>query len=72
MKGWSLVALLALIVLHQDTWLWGDTSLVAGFLPVGLTYHALISLLATALWLAVAWAAWPEDLEPDPSGEGDP
>jgi hypothetical protein len=77
-KGWSLLALLALIILHQDFWLWGDRSLVGGFLPVGLAYHAVISLLATALWFAVAWGSWPEDPESDEAsaaeaaGEGDP
>ena len=63
MKGWALVALIALMALHQDLWFWDDTSLVAGFIPVGLAYHAGISLAATALWFAVARFAWPGDDE---------
>lgn len=66
MKGWATVCLVALMVLHQDLWLWSDASLVWGVVPVGLAYHAGISLAATALWFAVARFAWPED---EPSHE---
>ena len=38
---WGLVVLL--IILHQDNWLWNDTTLVFGFMPIGLVYHARIS-----------------------------
>ena len=61
MKGWALIALLLLMALHQDLWFWDDRSLLWDFLPVGLAYHAGISLAATALWFAVARFAWPED-----------
>jgi hypothetical protein len=64
MKRWALVCLVALMILHQDFWLWGDTSLVWDIVPVGLAYHAGISLAATALWFAVARFAWPVDDEP--------
>ena len=61
MRGWALLALIALMALHQDLWLWDDRSLIFGFLPVGLAYHAGISLAATALWFSVARLAWPEE-----------
>ncbi len=49
------IALLALMILHHDWWFWNDGRLLFGFLPIGLGYHALISLAAGALW---AWAAF--------------
>jgi alpha-D-ribose 1-methylphosphonate 5-triphosphate synthase subunit PhnH len=64
MKGWATVCLVALMLLHQDLWFWSDTSLVWGVVPVGLAYHAGISLAATALWFAVARFAWPKDEPP--------
>ena len=61
MRGWSIIALIALMALHQDLWFWADRSLVMDFIPVGLAYHAGISLAATGLWFAVAQFAWPGD-----------
>ena len=58
---WILFALL--FVLHQDFWFWDDTSVVLGFLPVGLAYHAGFSIAAGLLWLAAVKFAWPENLE---------
>ncbi len=49
------IALLALMILHHDWWFWEDGRLLFGFLPIGLGYHALISLAAAGLW---AWAAY--------------
>jgi len=58
---WVLVA--ALIVLHQDCWNWDNGTLLAGFLPVGLAYHAVISIAATVVWLLAVQFAWPTKLE---------
>lgn len=60
---WGLVALL--IVLHQDNWFWEDDTLVFGFMPVGLFYHACISLAAGFTWWLATKYAWPEHLEED-------
>ena len=49
------IAFLGLIILHHDWWFWSDERLLFGFLPIGLGYHALISLAAGGLW---AWAAF--------------
>ena len=57
---WGLVVFL--LVIHQDIWFWGDTTLVMGFMPVTLLYHAGISLAAGITWfLATKWA-WPEEV----------
>jgi hypothetical protein len=49
------IALVALMVLHHDWWFWNNGTLIFGFLPIGLAYHALISLAAGGLW---AWASF--------------
>ena len=58
---WGLILLLA--VLHQDFWNRDDTSLVFGFLPVGLAYHIGLTFAAAAAWLLVVRFAWPADDE---------
>ena len=58
---WGLFLLM--FVLHQDKWWWDDATLVLGFLPVGLAFHAAFSLACAVLgWLAIKMA-WPHDLE---------
>jgi hypothetical protein len=58
----------ALAVLHHDFWLWENSSLVFGFVPAGLAYHAGFSLLAGVTWAVVVLLVWPSDEELD-SGE---
>lgn len=60
---WLLVAIL--LVAHQDFWYWNDARLVFGFIPIGLFYHACLSLAAGFAWLIVCTFAWPNDLEDD-------
>ena len=58
---YALIALLAII--HQDFWWWDNKSLVFGFMPLGLFYHALFSCMAAGVWaMAIKWA-WPSDIE---------
>ena len=57
------IAFVVLMVLHQDWWLWDDGRLVLGFLPVGLAYHAVISLAACGLWAWAVLGVWPELFE---------
>ena len=64
-------ALMALGVLHQDFWLWNSTTLVFGFLPVGLAYHAVYSLMAAFLWYLALRYAWPHDVEAFAEGKPD-
>jgi len=58
---WILAA--ALFVLHQDFWNWGNDTLVFGFMPIGLAYHAGFSLAAALVWLGAVKFAWPSELE---------
>jgi hypothetical protein len=49
--------------IHQDLWWWDDTSLIFGFLPIGLAFHATFSLGCALLgWLAIKYA-WPHELQ---------
>jgi hypothetical protein len=60
---WS-VLILVLYALHQDVWFWRSARpLFAGFLPVGLTYHALYCLASALLMWALVTYAWPAHLE---------
>ncbi len=59
---WGLVVLL--LTIHQDIWFWEDNTLVFGFMPIGLLYHACISLAAGFTWYLATKFAWPLDEEP--------
>ena len=64
MKRWIVIAVFVILaILHQDIWNWDDSSLVFGFLPKGLAYHALYSIVAATFWGLVVKFAWPEHLE---------
>lgn len=58
---WALVVLL--IILHQDNWNWTKDDLVFGFIPIGLAWHAGISIAASAVWFLATLVAWPKQLE---------
>ena len=66
MKTLVLVLALGLAVIHQDWWWWDSDTLVFGFLPTGLAFHALYSILAACLWAFACKAAWPKGLEENP------
>lgn len=73
MRGlvYGLIVLLA--VLHQDFWWWDDSdTLVFGFVPVGLAYHAGLSLAAGLLWALAVKFCWPADVDVEntPAGQG--
>lgn len=53
-----------LYVLHQDFWFWREARpLVFGFVPIGLFYHAALTVASSvAIWLLVK-SAWPANLE---------
>lgn len=59
----TVVAFVILAVLHQDTWNWDNGSLLFGFVPVGLAYHAGYSIVAALFWAVVVKFAWPTRLE---------
>ena len=62
-KRWIWIAFILLMILHHDWWFWDNGYLLFGFLPIGLAYHALISLLAGTLWALTAFCAWPAGLD---------
>lgn len=62
---WALIILL--LIVRNDFWNWDDPTLVFGFLPVGLLYHAGVSVAAAVLWYLATIFCWPkgvEDVEP--------
>ena len=66
MKKTLLLTLLLVTVylLHQDFWNWTSARpLLFGFLPIGLTYHALYAIGAAALMALLVKVAWPSRLE---------
>ena len=63
MKVFIAVLLVVLFVAHQDFWLWENSHLVFGFLPIGLAYHALFSLACGVVWALTVKYAWPKNLE---------
>ncbi|MEM7307793.1 MAG: hypothetical protein AAF682_14030 [Planctomycetota bacterium] len=70
--AWGFVLLLG--ILHYDFWWWGDRTLVFGFVPIGLAFHALISVLAAGAWAWMIRVGWPSHLEEwaEDGAEGDP
>ena len=61
-----------LAILHQDFWWWDDSeTLVLGFIPVSLAYHAGVSIVAACLWALAVKFCWPRETDaidelPDP------
>jgi hypothetical protein len=52
--------LVALAIAHQDLWNWDDSdTLVFGVVPIGLAYHAGLSIAAAVLWAAAVKFCWP-------------
>ncbi len=61
---YGLIVLLA--ILHQDFWWWDRIDpLVLGFIPIGLAYHAGVSIAAAVLWALAVKYCWPQGLEDD-------
>ena len=59
--AWSFIAVLA--ILHYDFWYWADSTLVFGFMPIGLFYQAMSSVLAALGWFMVVKFSWPTAME---------
>ena len=66
MKYFVWVLVVFLIVLHQDNWNWHKDDLIFGFLPIGLAWHAGISIAASCVWLLATMVAWPQEDSLDP------
>ncbi len=65
---WGLVILL--VILHQDNWFWDNNTLILGFMPIGLLYHAGISVCAAITWYLATLFAWPEGVDDEPKEAG--
>lgn len=59
----SILAFVVLFILHHDFWNWDKTTMIFGFMPVGLAYHVGYSIAAGLLWYLVCRFAWPHSLE---------
>lgn len=59
--------LVLLAILHQDSWLKNDGTLVFGFLPATLAYHMGFVCAAAIGWALVVKFAWPERLDDGPT-----
>ena len=71
MMRWMLVlVVLIVLVLRHDYWWWDKAEpLLFGFLPVGLWWQALVTLMAAGMmWMLVKFA-WPAHLEEE-AGDG--
>ena len=55
-----------LLVLMLVTWFWSDGRLVFGFMPIGLFYHACVSIAAAVTWYLAIQFCWPTDLADEP------
>ena len=66
------LAAVAVLILRHDYWNW-DTPfpLLFGFLPVGLWWQGLVSILAAVLMALMVRFAWPQELE-DEALQGSP
>ena len=65
MKLIFIVLIALLLIFHQDNWYWNDSTLVGGFMPIGLLYHAGISLAAAFVWFLTTILIWPKEVELD-------
>jgi len=64
MKKFLLFLMIAFVyIIHQDNWNWSKTDVVLGFLPIGLAYHAVYSVLAAVMMALLVKFAWPKRLE---------
>lgn len=66
---WGLVLFLAII--HQDFWLWDNETLLFGFMPISLAYHAGISLAAAITWYMATLYCWPEEIDESTPSESE-
>ncbi len=72
MKRLVYAFLILVAMAHHDFWWWDDSdTLVFGFMPVGLAYHAGVSVAAAIGWALAVRYCWPTDIdEPDASTSG--
>ena len=57
----AFAAIFLLAILHHDFWWWNDATLVFGFLPISLAYHALYCCVSALVWFLAAKHVWPDE-----------
>jgi len=72
MKWLLSLLVVAVYVLHQDFWNWHDKTLVFGFLPIGLAYHAVYCVAASITLAILVKFAWPSRLEEEVEALAEP
>lgn len=70
MKNIVVALFVILLVLHQDFWAWDDPTLVLGFMPIGLFYHAVFALAAAGLGVLAIKFMWPASVDADEASGG--
>lgn len=64
MKRLVLALVVLLFVLHQDFWWWDSIDpMLLGFLPIGLGFHVLLSILTAIVYALAVKYWWPSDVE---------
>jgi len=64
MKRLVFALIVLLVVLHQDFWWWDRIDPLAfGFMPIGLTWHGILSLLTSAVLALAVKFCWPRDVD---------
>ena len=63
MKKVVIALFVIMLIIHQDFWYWSDASLIFGFMPIGLFYHALFSIACAILGALAIKYLWPTEAE---------
>ena len=69
MKLFTIALIALLFMVHQDFWWWDDSTVVHGFLPVGLASQMVITLGAGIGWWLATEYCWPKQLDDSPIDE---
>ena len=73
MRTLVIALIILLAILHHDWWWWDSKEpLVLGFMPIGLAWHAGISLAAGLVGLVAVKFCWPEHLDDEEEDAGTP
>lgn len=72
MKALTYLLFVALLILHQDFWWWDSETMVLGFMPIALAFHAAFAIACTLLGLVAIKSIWPHELEKLSDGPSEP
>ena len=64
MKKIVIALVVILLIVHQDFWWWDSIDPLAfGFMPIGLTFHVILSIAAAIVWALAMKYCWPADVD---------